>query len=81
MLQAIIDCLVKSYECNKMDNVDWEFIRDACKEMLTPDGLELYQKLFQDKEDMQMEWEVAVDHPALGVSLLIGQLNDEDLWV
>jgi hypothetical protein len=67
------------YECNEIDNVDWEFIRDACKEMLTLDGLELYQKLFQDKEDMQMEWEAAVDHPALGVSLLIGQLNDKDL--
>jgi len=27
-----------------------------------------------------MEWEAAVEHPALGVSLLIGQLDDEDLW-
>ena len=79
MLQAIIDCLVKLYECNEMDNVDWEFIWDACKEMLTPDRLELYQKLFQDEEDMQMEWETAVDHPALGVSFLIGQIDDKDL--
>ena len=27
-----------------------------------------------------MEWEASVEHPALGVSLLIGQLDDKDLW-
>ena len=55
-------------------------IRDACKDVLTPDGLEeSYQGLFEEEEDLQAEWEAAVDHDPLGVGLLIGQLNDEDI--
>jgi hypothetical protein len=54
-LQAIIDCLEKSYTCYELDPVDWESIRDACKELLTPNGLDLYQQVFKDEEDLQME--------------------------
>jgi len=62
-----------------MDPNDWKSIRDAYQELLTPKGLEEYQQLFDDEEDLQMEWEAAVEHPALGVSLLIGQLDNKDL--
>ena len=78
-MQAIIDCLVKSYTCYELDPIDWESIRDACKEILTPNGLEEYQELFEEEEDLQVQWEAVVDHPPLGVGLLIGQLDDEDL--
>ena len=78
VLQAIIDCVVKSYECFELDPVDWEMIQECCKEILTPDGLEEYQKLFEEEEDLQMQWEAAVDHPPLGVGLLIGQLDEDD---
>ena len=54
-------------------------IWDACKYMLTPIGLNEYQKLFEEEEDLQVQWEAAVDHPPLGVGLLIGQLDEEDL--
>ena len=62
-----------------MNPVDWEMIRDTCKEILTPEGLKEYQELFEEEEDLQNEWEAEVDHPPLGVRLLIGQLDDEDL--
>ena len=58
MLQEI-DCLVKSYTCNKMDPIDLEMIRDACTEILTPNGLYHYQQLFKDEEDLQVQWEAA----------------------
>ena len=47
--------------------------------MLTSSGLDEYRELFEEEEDLQDQWEVAVDHPPLGVGLLIGQLDDEDL--
>ena len=78
-MQAIIDCLVKSYTCYELDPIDWESVRDACKDILTPNRLDNYQQLFKDEEDLQVQWEAAVDHPKLGVSLLIGQLDDDDL--
>ena len=56
-------------------------ICDACKDMSTPSGLDEYQELFEEEEDLQAQWEAAVDHPELGVSLLIKQLDDEDLRV
>ena len=62
-----------------MDPIDWEMISEACKELLTPNGLDLYQQLFEEEEDLQGQWEAAVDHSGLGVSLLIGQLDRKDL--
>jgi hypothetical protein len=47
--------------------------------MLTPRGLDEYQELFEEEGDLQVKWEAAVDHPELGVGLLIGKLDDEDL--
>jgi hypothetical protein len=79
VLQAIIDCLVKSYECHELDPVEWEEIRDACKDILTQNGLKEYQENFEEEEDLYMQWGAAVDHPPLGMNLLIGQLDDEDI--
>jgi hypothetical protein len=56
VLQAIIDCLVKSYECHELDPVEWEEIRDACKDILTQNGLKQYQELFEEEEDLYMQW-------------------------
>ena len=79
MLQAIIDCLVKSYECHELDPVEWEEIRDACKDILTQSGLKEYQEIFKEEEDLQVQWEPAIDHPPLGVGLLIRQMDDDDI--
>ena len=62
-----------------MDPIDWELIRDACKDILTPNGLERYQETEEEEEDLQDQWEAAVDHPVLGVGLVVGQLDDDDL--
>ncbi len=79
MLQAIIDCLVKSYECYELDPVEWAEIRDACKDILTQSRLKEFQENFEEEEDLYMQWEAAVNHPSLGMNLLIGQLGDEDI--
>ena len=78
-MQAVIDCLSKPYICYELDPVDWESIRDACKEVLTPNGLDHYQQLFEEDEDLHMQCEAAVDHPPLGAGLLIGQLDDKEI--
>ena len=78
-MQAIIDCPVKSYTCYEMDRINWEMIQDASKDMLTLNGLEQYQELFDNKGDLQVQWEAAVEHPELGVSLLVVKLDDKDL--
>ena len=62
-----------------MDPIDWESIRDACKDILTPNGLERYQETEEEEEDLQDQWEATVDHPVLGVGLVVGQLDDDDL--
>ena len=46
---------------------------------MTQSGLKEYQELFEEEEDLQVQWEAAIDHPPLGVSLLIGQLDDDDI--
>jgi hypothetical protein len=38
-----------------------------------------YRELFEEEEDLQNEWEAAVEHPPLGVNLLIGQLGEDDI--
>jgi hypothetical protein len=35
-----------------MDPVEWDSIRDTCKAMLTPSGLEKYQELYEEEEDL-----------------------------
>ena len=78
-MQAVIDCCVKSYTCYELNPVDWELIRDSCKDVLTLSGLDEYQELFEEEEYLQAQWGAAVEHPPLGVGLLIGQLDDTDI--
>ena len=62
-----------------MDPIDWELTRDAWKDILTPNGQERYRETKEEEEDLQDQWEAAVDHPVLGVGLVVGQLDDDDL--
>jgi hypothetical protein len=78
-LQAVIDCVVKSYTSYELNPIEWVSIRAASLEILTPNGLENYQKLPEDEEDLQMQWEAAVGHEPLGVSLVLGQLGYDDM--
>ena len=46
--------------------------------LLTSHDFEHYCDLIPDNEDLQEEWEAAVDDPGKYVSLLIGQKDDEE---
>ena len=46
--------------------------------LLTRRELDQYRDLIPDDEDLQDEWEAAVDDPEKYVSLLIGQKDDEE---
>ena len=46
---------------------------------MTQSGLKEYQEIFEEEEDLQVQWEAAIDHPPLGVRLLIGQLDEDDI--
>ena len=59
--------------------MEWESIWDTLKEILTPSGLKEYQELFEEEEDLLMQWEAVVNHPPLGVNLTIGKLGDNDI--
>ena len=68
----MIDCVVKSYTCFELNPIEWKLVRDASLEILTPDGLEKYQGMYEE-EDLQYAWDVAVEHHVLGVGLVLGQ--------
>ncbi len=74
----MIDCHVKSYTCYELDPVDWTSIQEASLEILTPNGLERYQKKYNE-EDLQCKWNAAVAHHSLGVELVLGQLGDNEM--
>ena len=46
--------------------------------LLTRSELERYRELMPDDEDLQDEWEAAIDDPKKYVSLLVGQMDDEE---
>ena len=46
--------------------------------LLTRRELDRYRDLIPDNEDLQDEWEAAVDDPEKYVSLLIGQKDDDE---
>ena len=75
----MIDCVVKSYTCYEMNPIEWKSIREASLVVLTSNGLENYQKLPEDEEDLQIQWEAAVGHDPLGVGLVLGQLGHDDM--
>ena len=78
VLRTVIDCVCKLYTCYKLNPIDWKSIRDASLEILTLDGLERYQEMYNE-EDLQNAWDAAVAHHPLGVDLVLGQLGDDDM--
>ena len=78
VLQAVIDCVAKSYACYEMDPVYWASIWEASLAILTSDGLEGYQKKYNE-EDLHYQWKAAMTHLPLGVELVLGQLGDDDM--
>ena len=68
----------KSYECHEAEPHVWEDIRSSGLALLTERELRRYRKFIPDDEDLQREWDAAVEDPLKYVSLLIGQKNDEE---
>ena len=75
----MIDCVVKSYACFELNPIEWTSIREASLEVLTPDGFKKYKEQDDEEEDLQMQWEAAVGRDPLGVSLVLGQLGEDDM--
>ena len=68
----------KSYECHECDPHDWEGIRESGEALLATSELGRYRDLIPDDEDLQCEWEAAVNDPPKCVGLLIGQKCDDE---
>jgi hypothetical protein len=77
-LQAVIGCVKKSYICHEADPHVWEGIRMAGLGILTRPELDCYRELSPDYEDLQDEWEAAIDDPKKYVTLLVGQKSDDE---
>ena len=45
---------------------------------MTRSELDRYRELMPDKEDLQDKWFAAIDDPRKYVSLLVGQMDDEE---
>jgi hypothetical protein len=59
-LQAIVDCVCKSYRCYQSDLTGWEGVREIGLSLLLLDDLEHYCIIFPDEGDLQDEWEKVV---------------------
>ena len=70
--------MVKLYLCNEANPDVWRQVQLAGLELLTRCELEWYCELIPNEEDCQDEWDAAVDDPGKYVSLLVGQINDEE---
>ena len=46
--------------------------------LLTRPELDRYRELIPDDEDLQDEWEAAIEDPGKCVTLLVGQMDDEE---
>ena len=68
----------KSYLCHKADPNYWEGIQTSGKALLTDVELERYREFIPDDEDCQGEWDAVISDPTKYVSLLVGQLDDEE---
>ncbi len=55
MLQAIVDCVRKSYTCYQADPTGWEYVGEIGLSLLSLDDLERYRIIFPDEEDLQDE--------------------------
>ena len=78
-MQAVIDCMKKSYLCHEADPNLWGGIQISCLRLLTRSELDRYRKLMPDDEDRQDEWEAVInDDTKKYVSLLVGQMDDKE---
>jgi hypothetical protein len=77
-LQAVIDCVKKSYLCHEADPDHWEGIQQAGLRLLTRTELDCYRDLVPDDKDLQDEWFAAIADPGKYVTLLVGQIDDEE---
>ena len=68
----------KSYECHEAYPHVWNGIRESGLALLMEHELDRYRKLITDDEDLQREWDAAVDYPPKYVKLVIGQKDDDE---
>ena len=68
----------KSHLCHEADPHVWGGIRLAGQGLLTLSELERYRELIPDAEDCQDEWGAAIEDPGKYVTLLVGQMDDEE---
>ncbi len=77
-VQAVINCVQKSYLCHEAEPDLWGGVRIAGLRLLTRPELDRYRKLMPDDENCQGEWEAVISDPEKYVSLLVGQIDDEE---
>ena len=74
----MIECVRKSYLCHEADPHVWEGIQIAGQGLLTRSELDRYCELMPDNTDCQDKWESVIYDPKKYVSLLVGQMDDEE---
>ena len=74
----MIDCVSKSYECHEADPHFWGGIRESGQQLLATCELRRYREFIPEDEDLQREWDAAVEDPEKYVQLLIGQKSDDE---
>ena len=68
----------KSCVCHEADPDHWGGIRVAGLRLLKDSELELYRELMPKDEDRQGEWKAAIEDPGKYVTLLVGQVDEEE---
>ena len=68
----------KSYLCHEADPDFWGGIQIAGLHLLTSPELDRYCKLIPGDEDCQDKWQAVVGDSKKYVSLLVGQIDDEE---
>ncbi len=68
----------KLYLCHEADPHVWEGIQIAGIRLLTHTKLDRYCELMPDNKDLQDKWEAEIDDPKKYVSLLVGQMDDDE---
>jgi hypothetical protein len=81
MLQAIVDCVCKSYKCYQSNPTGWDGVREIGLSLLLLDNLECYCIIFPDEGDLQDKREKVVTHGGKYVNLLVGLLTDDNIRV
>ena len=69
----------KSYDCFETDPDSWRDVREMGLRLLSLPDLTRYRRLLPTEEDLQNKWGAAVSHPGKYVSLLVGQLDDDEI--